>query len=400
MAQIILLIAILALFLSPASCRPVDGSQSLLPTTTLALSVLPTPTKITPTLQLSPDPRTDCRIRYPSAPLDRENWPTNEWKVSSLEEHCLDSEKVEKAAWYFENNFATSSLLIVRHGELVYEKYFNSYNKPDWPVPIFSVTKSVLSALVGIAITQGALDSLDHKVIEYFPEYFNPHTDPRMAQVTLHDLLTMSSGFNWIEDSQIEDRWMATGNLVESAINLEFSDQPGTTFTYSSANTQLLAAILTKIVGEPLRDYAQRNLFLPLGISRRLWNWSMDDQGYYIGGFGMDLRPQDLARFGYLYLNQGYWDGKQIISPDWIQQSTSTQIQTGFGKEYGYLWWIRPGEGESAFQAIGYGGQSIYIFPDLDMVVVVTGRVSTGGGGAPDPDPIIHEWIEKAVTDR
>jgi CubicO group peptidase (beta-lactamase class C family) len=126
----------------------------------------------------------------------------------------------------------------------------------------------------------------------------------------------------------------------------------------------------------------------------------MDDQGYYIGGFGMDLRPQDMARFGYLFLNQGYWDGKQIISPDWVQQSTNVQIHTGFGKDYGFLWWIRPGEDQTAYEAIGYGGQSIYIFPDLDMVVVATGRVSTGGGGAPDPDPIIHEWIEKAVTDQ
>jgi CubicO group peptidase (beta-lactamase class C family) len=396
----ILLLATLASLIMLASCRPVDSSKPLLPTASLAISVPPTPIIITPSLQLSPTPRTDCRSRYPSAPAEREYWPTNEWKVSSPEEHCLDPKKVEKAAWYFENNFTTSSLLIVRHGELVYEKYFNSYNKPDWPVPIFSVTKSVLSSLVGIAITQGALDSVDHQVSEYFPEYFYPHTDPRMAQVTLYDLLTMSSGFYWIEDSEIEGRWMQSGNLVESAINLEFSDQPGTVFTYSSANTQLLSAILTKIVGEPLRDYAQRNLFSPLGITRRMWNWAMDDQGYYIGGFGMDLRPQDMARFGYLFLNQGYWDGKQIISPDWVQQSTNVQIHTGFGKDYGFLWWIRPGEDQTAYEAIGYGGQSIYIFPDLDMVVVATGRVSTGGGGAPDPDPIIHEWIEKAVTDQ
>jgi len=357
---------------------------------------LDTPVTLTQTVVL-PTPRTDCKERYATAPAERDYWPTVEWRVSSLEEHCLDPQKVERAAWYLENNYATRSLLIVRHGELVYEKYFRSISKPERAVAIYSVTKSVLSALVGIALDQGVLDSLDHTVIEYFPEYFYPQTDPRMAQVTLRDLLTMSAGFLWAENGPIEAEWLASDNWVEAAINLEFSEQPGTVFTYSSANTQLLSAILTQLTGEPLRDYAQRNLFTPLGIPDNRWHWTTDNQGYAIGGFAMHLRPRDMARFGYLYLNQGYWDGQQIISPEWVQQSTSSQIDTGGGDDYGYLWWIHPWPDQPAFEALGYGGQSIYVAPSLDLVVVVT---SEGSFGAPDPSPIIYGWIVKAVTDQ
>jgi CubicO group peptidase (beta-lactamase class C family) len=355
-------------------------------------------TPVTPTQTVAlPTPRTDCKERYSTAPAERDYWPTVEWRVSSLEEHCLDPQKVERAAWYLENNYATRSLLIVRHGELVYEKYFRSVSKPERAVAIYSVTKSVLSALVGIAMDQGVLDSLDHTVIEYFPEYFYPQTDPRMAQVTLRDLLTMSAGFLWLENGPIEAEWLASDNWVEAAINLEFSEQPGTVFTYSSANTQLLSAILNQLTGEPLRDYAQRNLFTPLGIPDNRWHWTTDNQGYAIGGFAMHLRPRDMARFGYLYLNQGYWDGQQLISPEWIQQSTSSQIDTGGGDDYGYLWWVHPWPDQPAFEALGYGGQSIYVAPSLDLVVVVT---SEGSFGAPDPSSIIYGWIIKAVTDQ
>jgi CubicO group peptidase (beta-lactamase class C family) len=345
--------------------------------------------------------KTDCASRYESDPVKRETWPTDDWKISTLEEHCLDREKVEKAVWYFEQNYSTSSLLIIRHGELVYEKYFFRFNKPERRVPIYSITKSFLSALVGIAIDQGQIDSLDHTVSEYFPEYFYPTTDQRMRKVTLRDLLTMSAGFIWLEDGEIEERWQESGNLVEASINLKFQDSPGEYFNYSSAHTQLLSAILTEIVSVPLREYAQSHLFSPLGIQPKDWNWGVDDQGYYLGGWGMNLRPRDIARFGYLYLNDGYWDGQQLVSSDWVRQSTSAQIDTGFGLDYGYLWWIHRGEDQPIFEGRGYGGQSLYVIPNLDMIVVVTANVNSGNvSGAPDPAPIIYDWIVKAVTDK
>jgi CubicO group peptidase (beta-lactamase class C family) len=375
---------------SPTINTPATPSPTIVPATPTALA--PTPTAIL-------TPRTDCKERYSSVPAERDYWPNTEWRVSSLAEHCLDPEKVEHAAWYFENSLTTSSLLIIRHGELVFEKYFRSILKPEKTVNVYSVTKSVLSALVGIAMGQGLLDSLDHKIIEYFPEYFYPQTDPRMAQVTLRDLLTMSAGFLWVEHGPIQNRWMASDNWVEAAINLEFIEQPGTVFTYCTANTQILSAVLTKLTGESLIAYAQRNLFTPIGIPNNHWHWGVDDHGNAIGGFAMNLRPRDLARFGYLYLNQGYWDGQQIISPEWIRQSTSSQFHTGMGSDYGYLWWIHPRPDHPSFEAAGSGGQSVYIVPSLDLIVVVTGDGS-GYSTLEDPGPIIRQWIMKAVTDR
>jgi CubicO group peptidase (beta-lactamase class C family) len=378
----------LAIILSLVSCMDAEVT-----------TVSPIPASATATSL--PVARSDCASRYPSTLAERTVWPTNGWTISTLEEHCLDRTKVEKAVWYFEQDYATSGLLIVRHGELVYEKYFFSFNKPERRVPIYSITKSFLSALAGIALDQGKLNSLDHKVIEYFPEYFYATTDPRMSQVTLRNLLTMSAGFVWLEDGEIESRWMESGNLVEASINLKFQETPGTGFNYSSAHTQLLSAVLTKVVGEPLRDYAQRNLFSPLGISAKDWNWAADDQGYYLGGWGMNLRPRDIARFGYLYLNDGYWDGKQVVSNEWIRQSTSPQIAVAPGMDYGYLWWVHPGNDPSIFEARGYGGQSLYVVPELGLVVVVTANVSGDNlPGAPDPASTIYEWIVKAVTDK
>lgn len=377
----------LAIILLFAACVPSETIQTSSPTST---------STIEPIVTVTPQARTDCATRYTAA-----IFPKEDWKISTLEEHCLNRAKIEKAVWYFEQNYATSSLLIVRHGELVYEKYFIRTVNPDRRVHIFSITKSFLSALVGIAMDQGILDSLDHKVIEYFPEYFYPTTDLRMSQVTLRELLTMSAGFLWQEDGPIETRWMETGNLVEASINLDFMDEPGTAFNYSSAHTQLLSAILTKLTGEPLRDFARRNLFSPMGITSKDWNWGRDDQGYYLGGWGMNLRTRDLARFGYLYMNNGMWNGQQVVSEEWVRESTSPQIDTGWGPKYGYLWWIHPSEHIPTYEAIGYGGQSLYLVPSLDMVIVVTGNVSGGNqAGAPDPNPIINEWIIKAVTDQ
>jgi CubicO group peptidase (beta-lactamase class C family) len=390
------LLILLAFVLLPPACTSPDATQPAVETTTPTIQVMAKETATS-----LPEARTDCTSRYPNNPPEQRNWPKEEWTVSTLEEHCLDRAKVEEAVRQFEKNYTTSSLLIIRHGELVYEKYFFPFFKPERRVPVYSITKSYLSALVGIARDQGLLDSLDHKVIEYFPEYFYPTTDPRMGQTTLRHLLTMSGGFVWLEDGPIEERWMESGNLVEASINQKLMEKPGTGFTYSSANAQLMSAILTKIVNEPLKDYAQRTLFSPLGIQPKDWFWGVDDQGYALGGWGMYLRPRDIARFGYLYLNDGYWDGKQIVSKDWVHESTSQQIDTSPGMGYGYYWWVFPPEELAIFEALGYGGQCLYIVPALDLVVVTTANVSNENiAGAPDPGPVIYQYIVKAVMDK
>ena len=301
------LLVLLVIALLSVSCTTGDVTQPSLPVATATSQV---PASATATL--FPVARTDCASRYPSDPSERKNWPKDEWTVSTLEEHCMDRATVEKGVWYLEETYNYSSLVIVRHGELVYEKYFLRSGNPERSVTIYSMTKSFLSALTGIAMDQGQLDSLDHKVIEYFPEYFTSSTDPRMKEVTLHDLLTMSVDFLWVNENDITVvPWVNSENMVKSAINLKFANIPAPKpeFNYCTPNTQILSGVLTKILDEPLRAYAQRNLFSPLGIPARNWSWGADGQGNYLGGYGMYLRPRDIARFGYLYSNQGYSGG-------------------------------------------------------------------------------------------
>ena len=385
-------LAIIAVAFLLSSC---GGVTPVPPTATPTVTVAPTVTATS-----TPPAHTDCASRYPTDPAERQNFPGEEWTFSTLEEHCLDRALVEKGAGELAKTYNYSSLVIVRHGELVYEKYFARTPNPERSVAVRSVTKSYLSALYGIAMTRGLLDSLDHKVIEYFPEYFTPDTDPRMRQVTLRDLLTMSVDFLWVSEDDITVRpWMFSGNMIKAAINLPFNTIPASKpeFNYCTPGTQILSGILTKVVGEPLRTYAQKNLFTPLGIPEKNWSWGVDDQGNYLGGYGMSLRPRDMARFGYLYANQGYWDGRQIIFPEWVHESTTPKIRTLQWMDYGYLWWIHQNRELFIYEARGSGGQVLSIVPSLDLVVVVTG---VGGGDQPDPDFVIHEYIIKAVTDR
>lgn len=352
----------------------------------------------TPTAAGIPQARTDCASRYPTDPALK-TFPKEKWTLSTLEEHCLDRALVEKGARHLARTYNYSSLVVIRHGELVFEEYFTRTPNPDRSVEIYSITKSYLSALTGIAIDQGLLDSLDHKVFEYFPEYFTPETDARMVQVTLRDLLTMSVDFQWVIENDLSvTPWVNSGNMVKSAINLKFPNIPlaKSEFNYCTPNTQILSGVLTKLIGEPLRTYAQRNLFTPLGIPERNWSWGMDDQGNYLGGYGMYIRPRDVARFGVLYANQGWWDGRQIISPAWVQESTTSKIRTPQWMDYGYLWWIHQNPELFIYEGRGSGGHVLTIVPSLDLVVVVMG---VGGGDLPDPDFVIHEYILKAVTE-
>jgi CubicO group peptidase (beta-lactamase class C family) len=380
-----------------ASC---GGATRIPPTSTAAPTVTASP-PATITITGEPTARTDCTRRYPSSPYERKIWPQEEWTISTLEEHCMDRAKVERGVWYLEQAHNYRSLVVVRHGELVYEKYFSSAYRPERRAEMYSMTKSVLSALFGVAMEQGLLDSLDHKVIEYFPEYFYPTTNPLMKEVTLRDLMTMSVPFDWTNENNITVApWINSGNMVEKAINLKFQRilPPEPEFMYCTPNTQILSAILTKSVGDDLRTYAQRNLFSPLGIPAGNWSWGVDDHGYSLGGYGMFMRPRDIARFGYLYSNRGYWDGKQLISKDWVEQSTTKKIRAEPPSiDYGYLWWVHRSNDPAIFEARGSGGQVLAVVPSLDLVVVVSGK---DGGDLPDPDFVIHEYIIDAIVDE
>ncbi len=207
-----------------------------------------------------------------------------------------------------ENMPQVLSVLIVRDGYLVFQYYQDPFNIEN-PRSIQSATKSFTSALIGIALREGYLSSLDQKVIDFFPEYDSTDIDPRMREVTIRHLLTMTAGFSYANPT--------SRVLIEDKFQEGMKSEPGQSFEYDGGATQLLSAILTKTTGMTALEFANETLFGPLGISNMYW--SEDDEGYSNGAYGLIMIPGEMAKFGYLYLNDGVWDGEQIIPLDYLQ---------------------------------------------------------------------------------
>lgn len=297
----------------------------------------------------------------------RDYWPTLEWRKARPERKGMDARVLVKMAPFIKTERPEiRSVLIVRRGYLVYEEYFKDFAR-DYAQNTFSMTKGVTSALVGIALKQGYLRSLDQKVLDFFPEYITPDTDPLVREITLKHLLTMSSGFNK------DDLYLKT---TQEKIQQKIVHAPGTFFEYNNDVTDLLSPILMKATNTSLLDFAKKNLFDPLGITNAAWEIPsvppFDQEPYQRASQGIYLTPLDMAKFGYLYLNRGKWNGKQIISADFVKASTQTRIKTDDATDYGYLWWVKPMAGHPCYFAFGRDGQYICVFQDLDMVIVIT----------------------------
>jgi CubicO group peptidase (beta-lactamase class C family) len=321
-------------------------------------------------------------------PKKREYWPTIGWKTSTPEQQGMDSAKLMIADEFIQNRLPDAfSLLVVKNGYLVFEKYY-SWGSPDKYAVVHSVTKSVTSALIGIALDKGYLNSIDQKLIEFVPEYFTDELDPRKKEICLRDLLTMSAGFRWNDRGPSMRNWYTSSNWVKFAVQLPQENDPGDVFNYNSSTSHLLSVILSKSTKTSTLDFAKQNLFEPLGIQSAYWH--QDPQGYYIGGFGLGLSARDLAKIGFLYLNNGYWNGQSIISESWVKESTGQQIQAVrhpiYGKfGYGYQWWVKKVDGCSSFRAWGRRGQFIAVVPELDLVIAVTSNPAQ-----PHPPTSIH----------
>ncbi len=233
-----------------------------------------------------------------------------------------------------------------------------------------SVTKSVISALAGIALQEGFIRGVDQRIEEIFPQYFTDNTDDRKKELQIKHLLTMSAGLSWEQSGPIRNQWAMSLNRHKHVINLPMEFEPGEKFIYSAGVSHLMSGILTEATGMSTLDFADQYLFRYLGIDNVRWN--SDLQGCYFGNAGLFLTPRDMAKIGYLYLNHGNWEGKQIISEEWIRESTKNQMETGTDFGYGYYWWVKTIGSYECFFARGYGGQYIFVIPDLDIVTVIT----------------------------
>lgn len=318
------------------------------------------------------------------------------------------------------------AILIERAGQLVYEEYFDGFDE-RWGRPlgrvsmsreslhdVRSITKSVVSALVGIALDAGAIRTLDQPVIEFFPEYADLNTAER-RRVTLAHVLGMTSGFEWNEDVPYTDprndeiRMTRDPQPLRYALSRPFAHEPGTEFTYNGGSTQVMAAVLTRATRTALTDYARAVLFGPLGITE--FEWLGDLAGMPSAASGLRLRPRDLARFGSLYLHGGTWNGRRVVPADWTARSTRRHFRfrprTGpdaggeFG--YGYFWWYScsptPAGLIESWTAVGNGQQRLYVLPGLDMVVtILAGRYNDFTTGSTLGTRILREHVVPAVA--
>lgn len=293
------------------------------------------------------------------------------------------------------------SLLASYKGETILEHYFNG-SGPDKVVNVKSVSKSVISALVGIAIANGHISGTDKSLGDYFADRLADEKEIAKRAITVRDLLTMQAGLA-STSSRNYGAWVQSKNWISYALKQPLQAPPGTLMQYSTGSTHLLSAILTQASGMSTLEFARKALAQPLGF--HLAAWPKDPQGIYFGGNDMEMTARQMLAFGQLYLNGGRANGKQIISADWVKTSLQRHAESTreHGRYYGYGWWIHEMAGYETKYAWGYGGQFIILVPALDLVVVTTSSSN------PDPerrshrrslDELIETHIISAVAGR
>jgi CubicO group peptidase (beta-lactamase class C family) len=349
------------------------------------------------------------------------------WKTASAESVGVDTTRLAALteslrAW---PELGVHAVLIERSGRLIYEEYFDGFDE-RWGEPlgrvamsreslhdVRSITKSVVSALVGIALDSGAIRSLNEPVMQWFPEYADLDT-PERRRVTLAHVLGMSAGLEWNEDVPYTDprndeiRMTQAPDPLRYALSRPFAFDPGTEFTYNGGLTQVMAAVLSRATKTPLSDYARTRLFDPLGV--RDVEWLGNLAGMPSAASGLRLHPRDLARFGSLYLHRGQWNGRQVLPRDWVVLSTNRHfrfrprsgVDAGGEFGYSYFWWYSCYPTAAglieARTAVGNGQQRVFVLPGLDMAVtVLAGRYNDFTTGATLATRILRDHVIPAV---
>lgn len=338
-------------------------------------------------------------------------WPTDSWPISSLEEQGIDAESIKRIQRSLELGTYgyIDRFMLIRNGYVVADEYYEhdyerinegrdptshpyNYYHPDWH-PYYqgsdlhtlqSVTKSVISVVIGIAIQRGELSGTGVKVIDYFEDYELQNLDERKRRITLEDLLTMRSGLDWdewaypFEDSRnIATQMEASNDWIQFVLDRPMAHDPGEVWSYSSGASQLLSVVFKKATGFFIDEYAEEHLFRPLGITE--YYWKKTPKGWPDTEGGLYLKAEDLAKIGYLILREGVWEGNQIVSTEWVEESTSPKVYDIFPQDpvwdwgYGYQWWsidVISSEMPRIVFAPGYGGQYLFIVPELDLLAV------------------------------
>jgi CubicO group peptidase (beta-lactamase class C family) len=346
------------------------------------------------------------------------------WVIASPESVGIDSARLcNIAAGLKAHDADVHAVVIARHGKLVFEQYYAGYDEP-WGGPrgqhdfdattrhdMRSVSKSVVSLLVGIAIDRKLIAGVDEPVVKFFPEYATLKT-PGWDAITLRHLLTMSSGIQWDENRPWTDPANDEPHLGNEADPVRYvlakpiAAAPDETWNYNGGGTDLLGSILERVSGKPFNDFAREALLDPLGITDG--KWEAYQNGRIAAAVGLRIRPRDAAKIGQLVLDHGAWKGRQIVPAAWIAQSVAPRFQAigyfGGLSFYGYQWWLgrtlSRGEEVKWIAAMGLGGQRIFIVPDLDLVVMTTSGLYTSprqGNAALD---ILYSSVIPSIRDN
>jgi CubicO group peptidase (beta-lactamase class C family) len=309
-------------------------------------------------------------------------WPTKEWRTAKPEEVGMNSGKLVKAIEYAADpQYKTDGVAIIKNGYIVAEAYLGEFQKDTKHIS-HSMAKSFTSALVGIAIDKGLVSGVDEKLCQYFDEW--RCDDDTRNKISIRHALTLTTGLKWHEDWVNFDpdtndamQMIYSQKFLGYMLDREAIHEPGEVFTYSTGDPMLLSGVISKATGMSALEFARENLFQPMGISSV--RWDSDSQGYTATFSMLHLTVRDYAKFGYLYLNKGKWEDKQIVSEEWVNISTRTDPSVRMWKAYGYLWHVnlplRLGARDSNIPADGYMaegimGQNIIIIPSRDLVVV------------------------------
>lgn len=326
------------------------------------------------------------------------------WRTAHISEVNMDGEKVadlirdilDKPDYY-----NIHSVLIIKNGKLVLEEYFAGIDYEKGYVSasrdelhgVMSVTKSFASTLVGIAIDQGMIKGTDEYLVSFFPEYAKQLSGAAKSKIKLKHVLSMTAGFDWDETTYLYNDprnpyWTILGSarddIIGYILDRPVKNEPGSKFNYNGGLSLLLGKIVEKKSSLALKDFADKHLFQPLDV--REYEWKCWDDACTVPrtDSGLFLRPRDMAKLGYVFMNKGNWNGRQIISARWIEEATQEHIKTypAMLTGYGYQWWLYEfsltDKNKKAFSAVGWGGQQIIVFPAFDLVVVFTaGNYST-----------------------
>jgi CubicO group peptidase (beta-lactamase class C family) len=361
-------------------------------------------------------------IALSDATFAQSTWPLRDWSLADPASVGLDA----KALASFDADITAGkygyidSMLVIRYGKIAFERYYKhgydkiygaeakkpgplnphsstgpyNYFNPWWH-PYYrrgdlhsmqSVTKTITSIVIGVAIARKEFPDIDTPVLKFFEASKVAAVDERKRRMTIRHLLTMTAGLDWKEDLPYNDP-NNTASLLEASfdwvkftIDRPMAVDPGTVFNYNSGATQLLSYIFTAATGQDIEEYAAKYLFAPLGIEH--YYWKRTPTGLADTEGGLYLMPRDLAKIGYLFLKNGEWNGKQIVTPDWVKLSVTPATSVSATVKYGLKWWLYPyndGSSKFAWAGSGFGGQKPIVLPDYEIVLVFTGWNILGG---------------------